>query len=215
MHNIIPIVGMSIGNSYFSEANIEEILKIVMEKYGRTVILIPDIPAISTFVALGYPENRARKKVSQASNTIKNKVHRVISRLELKEEKIWFVNWNEEIEPNEIYKNEYRKITDLYSTKNLFQKDIQNATEKVLLSNNREKPFDMDQAVNIGIEYILAEFAFIEFIRKYLNADMIDVVYHRNWNVYENYMNGIYDGLPKNYLGFWIPEDKVAKSLIF
>ena len=52
----IPIIGMSPGNSYFKDEVVKELLKKVVEQYGKAVVMIADIPAISTYVALGYPE---------------------------------------------------------------------------------------------------------------------------------------------------------------
>ena len=53
-----PIIGMSPGNSYFRDAEMRFVLKEVTKIYGRAAILVADVPAISTWRALGYPENR-------------------------------------------------------------------------------------------------------------------------------------------------------------
>ena len=58
-----PIIGISPGNSYFKEDEIRYLIENVVSRYGRVAILIADIPAISTYMAFGYSENKARRLV--------------------------------------------------------------------------------------------------------------------------------------------------------
>jgi len=73
------IIGMSPGNSYFKDEEVHYLLKTVVERFGRVAIFIADIPAISTYVAFGYPENRARRdKAIPQGNALKNRGQRSI-----------------------------------------------------------------------------------------------------------------------------------------
>jgi cyclo(L-tyrosyl-L-tyrosyl) synthase len=77
---VYPIIGMSPGNSYFKDDEIKYLLKTAVDRYGRVAVMIADIPAISTYIALGYPENRARRdKALPQGNLLKNRTERVPS----------------------------------------------------------------------------------------------------------------------------------------
>ena len=43
-----PIIGMSPGNSYFKDAEVENLLRETVGKYGRVAIFVADVPAIPT-----------------------------------------------------------------------------------------------------------------------------------------------------------------------
>ncbi|MBI2410590.1 MAG: tRNA-dependent cyclodipeptide synthase [Candidatus Kerfeldbacteria bacterium] len=74
------IIGMSPGNSYFKDEEVHYLLKSIVDRFGRVAILIADIPAVSTCVALGYPENRARRdKALPKGNALKNRVRKTIA----------------------------------------------------------------------------------------------------------------------------------------
>lgn len=80
--NNYPVIGMSPGNSYFKDEVVKDLLKEVVEKYGKAAILIADIPAVSTYIALGYPKNRAwRDKALPQGNNLRNKVQRAMIEL--------------------------------------------------------------------------------------------------------------------------------------
>jgi predicted NAD/FAD-binding protein len=61
------------------------LLKKVVDVYGRAAILIADVPAVSTYVALGYPQNRAwRDKALPQGNNLRNRVLRAMKDFLLK-----------------------------------------------------------------------------------------------------------------------------------
>jgi tRNA-dependent cyclodipeptide synthase len=106
-----PIIGMSPGNSYFKDEEVRCLLKEVVERYGRTGVLIADVPAISTYLAFGYPENRARtdKAIAQG-NAFKNRTARIQVELGYAPEQVRIVDWADEVENNPEYQNKYKAI---------------------------------------------------------------------------------------------------------
>ena len=68
---------MSPGNSFFGEENITKLLQLAVKNFGHAVVMIPDIPAIHTYVALGYSPSRARRdKAIPQGNLLRNRVRR-------------------------------------------------------------------------------------------------------------------------------------------
>ena len=55
-----------------------------------------------------------------------------------------------------------------------------------------------------GVYYLLKELAFIISSKEMFRTESVAVIYHRSWPVYEKFVNGDYDGKPKEGLGLAI-----------
>ena len=201
MTETYPIIGMSPGNSYFKDEVVKELLKRVVEKYGKAGILIADIPAISTYIALGYPENRARRdKALPQGNNLRNKVQRAMTELGYSAEQVKVIDWETEVEKDSSYQEKYKQILELYNTNKNFQNAADDATKGVLDYSDKNIE-DVASAVKIAVHYLLSEFAFMEFAPKFLKAEKVAYIYHKNWPVYESYIGGEFDNKKRDYLG--------------
>jgi polar amino acid transport system substrate-binding protein len=179
----------------------------MVKSHGRVLILIADIPAIHTYMALGYPENRARRdKAIPKGNLLKNKVIKAQGELGYLPDQVRIINWGEEVENNKLYQNYYKKINDLYLSNELFRIDADNTTRNVLTSSEKEIE-DLEKAVKIAVHYLLSELAFLEWAPEFLSVKKIFYVYHKNWPVYENYIIGKYDKKDRPYLDFLLLEN--------
>jgi|GEM_PF-1008312 len=207
IHDTHPVIGMSPGNSYFKEDKIEFLLNSLLEKYTEVTIMIADIPAISTYIALGYPKNRARTdKAIRNSNQLKNRVIRVLERASIDKNRVHILDWETLVEPNKLYQDTYSSAEALYNENEAFRNAC-NDTTRLVLEFSRKKIEDMDSAVSIAVHYLLSEFAFLEFAPELLKQKHITYVYHNNWPVYEDYISGVYDRVDKReYLGFHLLE---------
>jgi hypothetical protein len=56
------------------------------------------------------------------------------------------------------------------------------------------------------VHYLLSEIAFLEFSLTLLQTDKIVYLYHKNWDVFECYIAGKYDGKVRPYLDFVLLE---------
>src|SRR3989338_3558291 len=105
MKETYPIIGMSPGNSYFKDEEVKYLLQVIVERFGHVAVLIADVPAISTYMAFGYPENRARRdKAIPQGNALKNRVRKVMKELRYSEQVVKIFDWQEEVENNPLYK---------------------------------------------------------------------------------------------------------------
>lgn len=198
------IIGMSPGNSYFKDEKIKFLLKETVEKYKKVSILIPDVPAISTYIAYGYAENVARRdKAIPQGNLLRNKVQRAMTQLGYNEQQVIVIDWKDQVEPNNNYQSELTKIKELYNDNDQFQADVDKATEDVLLSSGRDFE-DISKATKIAVHYLLSEIAFLEWAPDFLKTKEISYIYHNNWPVYENYITGKYDNKSKPHMHFMI-----------
>ncbi len=205
--SIYPIIGMSPGNSYFKDEEIKYLLKTAVDKYGKVAVMIADIPAISTYIALGYPENRARRdKALPQGNLLKNRTERAMVQLGYTKGQVKIIDWENDIEPNENYKKSYQHIHELYESNGQFQHDADETTKGVITGSRREIP-DVAGATKIAVHYLLSEFAFIDFAPEFFNVEKVVYIYHKNWTVYENYIAGKYDGIVKGRTDFLLMEN--------
>ena len=200
-----PIIGMSPGNSYFKDEEVSYLLQTTVNRFGKAAILVADIPAIATYMAYGYPENRARNKAIPKGNNLKNRSLRIAEQLGIAD-KVRIIDWEEEIEKDTEYKKYYASIQTLYETNEAFAKEVDGTTLSVLLGSEREIP-NSKEATKIAVHYLLSELAFLEFAPSFLDANQVIYVYHRNWPVYERYVSGAFDGKHKQHLDFLLLEN--------
>jgi len=205
MEDKLLVIGMSPGNGYFKQEVIDKLLVFGLSKYQKIAIFIPDIPAIATYVAIGYPEDIARnKKAISQGNNFRNRIQTSILNQNLNPNQITIFDWQkEDIENNPDYRKAFNYLKDLYKTNVNFQKDINLATEPVLKNNPFRKKELTEKDIEIGTHYILSEFAFIIFLPSYLNEYSGFIYgYHNPWPVWEKFIAGEYDGNKKDNLEF-------------
>lgn len=199
------IVGMSPGNSYFTDEAVRFLLETCISTYDQTIVMIPDIPAIATYRALGYSENKARgKKAIPKGNALRNRCNRVLSGLNAKDS-VAILNWEKDIEENDMYKKSYALILDMYHNNDEFRKEIRSATQLVI-KNQGKNISNLERAIDIGVHYILAEFAFLECSPTLAGVEKVTYIYHKPWPVYEKYIAGNFDEKKREYLGFNLME---------
>lgn len=201
-----PVIGMSPGNSYFKDDEIRHLLKEVVRRFGKTAILVADTPAISTYVALGYPESRARNKAIPKGNNLKNRTRRIASELGFSQELVRIIDWDAEVAKEKNYLVAYQDIEELYQKNEKFQKAVDQTTQAVLVGSDKNIP-DLALATKTATHYLLSELAFLEFAPTFLESDKIIYVYHKNWPVYEEFIAGKYDNRPRLKLDFLLLEN--------
>ena len=196
---------MSPGNSYFKKEIISNILKKALLENERIGIFIPDIPAIATYIALGYPENIARReKAIPQGNAFRNRIQGAILEQGIDPSRVIIFDWrNENIETRPEYQESYSYVKNLYLNNEDFRVDIQEATKQVLVENPFRKNDLTSANIEIGTHYIISEFAFMLFLPTYL-TDYTDFTYayHKPWPVWEKFIEGFYDNTPKLNLRF-------------
>ncbi|MCH7902871.1 tRNA-dependent cyclodipeptide synthase [archaeon] len=182
-------------------------MKTIVERFGRVSVFIADVPAISTYIAFGYPENRARRdKAIPQGNALKNRVLKAMTELGYSDNVVRIIDWKKEIEDNATYKQEYSQVSALYNDNKKFH-DTANSTTRGVLGGSKRKIKDIEKATTIAVRYLLSEFAFMEFLPGYLGVEKVIYVYHKNWKVYEDYIAGKFDGVPRPHLDFLLIEN--------
>jgi cyclo(L-tyrosyl-L-tyrosyl) synthase len=199
------VIGMSPGNSYFKQDVINQIIQYGLAKYNKIDLFIPDVPAIATYVGLGYPENIARRdKAIPQGNSLRNRVKNTIVSQAIDPGRIVVFDWrNEAFEDKKEYQDMYYHIKELYQENSSFSHDIKLATRGVLEDNPFRKKAITGKDIETATHYIISEFAFMVLLPSYMpQYDTFAYGYHNSWSVWEDFIAGSYDGRKRESLGF-------------
>lgn len=174
-----------------------------IRKYDKAIIMIADIPAIATYEAMGYHISKAQKKARLQGNNLKNKTQQTLDAIGIDSSKVVIIDRAEEVENNEIYKQELEKIENLFTNNQNFHTSVLQTSEEVLKNSKKEYTI---KAAEHATHYLLSEMAFIEFASQYFKAAKILYTYHKPRRVYEDYIAGVFDGIIKYHLDFVLLE---------
>ncbi|MGP3971592.1 tRNA-dependent cyclodipeptide synthase [Streptomyces sp. 6N223] len=70
------LIGVSPGNSYFSEARITDLLRWAAARFRRVDVVIPDSAEVETWRALGYADDQAHRRARAKAGRVRNRVTR-------------------------------------------------------------------------------------------------------------------------------------------
>ncbi|MEV4314577.1 tRNA-dependent cyclodipeptide synthase [Actinocrispum sp. NPDC049592] len=70
------VFGVSPGNSYFQVGRMTELFGWLSRQFERIDVVMPDSALVHTYLALGYDQQRARKKAHSEINVLRNRVTR-------------------------------------------------------------------------------------------------------------------------------------------
>ncbi len=191
------IIGISLKNSFFSEVNIGRLIEWASTKADNIFIMIPDKPAIHTLMSFGISQEDAIRKARLEANSLENRCKRIIEALEVKNIKI--IRW-EEIEGISSYNNELLKLKKLFSENVLFKNSIENTTREVVIKNTTQ--LDENEAIQIGINFVFEELAFIVSSPKIFNLKQIGYLYHSTMIPLKEIIDGEYKEIESTDIGY-------------
>ncbi len=217
-NNGFCIIAMSIGNSYFNDEKIGELLPFADNHFSDLRILIADISSIHTYKAIGYDEKTAKKKTKLAGNRLRNHCNRIIAKIS--DNNIKFIDWEKEVINSKEYQKQLKIIKELYDKHSDFKDHVHNEvkirheiclqcfredsreTTREVLQNKIKKSINIESAIEEGVKYLLEELAFLLASTNIFGVKNVAYLYHRNWPIYINLIDGMYDGTIRNQLGF-------------
>lgn len=94
--------------------------------------MVADVPAISTYLAMGYNPGKAKTKAILNGNNLKNRTRRVIHDLGIEDQNTVIVDWDREVKDNSTYQKHYNEVQALYDTNKAFEKSVDDTSKEVL-----------------------------------------------------------------------------------
>jgi len=196
----IALIWMSAGNSYFNEETIGKLLKFADKRFSKIIVLSPDKPAEHTFKALGYPENKARRKAKLNANLLINRAKRELEKIKNKD-KFLFVDWESNVAKNLEYKTRYKEIIALYKANATFRQDARETTKKII-EEKASEILDIEKSIDESVLYLLEEISFVLSCPAIYRVSKVTYLYHQQWKIYENFIAGKYDGKKRSNFSF-------------
>jgi len=184
-------IGISLGNSYFSEERLELILKSFSMNFKRVVILLVDKLSMHNYRAIGYDEQKIKKKVKANSHRAINRISRAIEKTKSvsKKENIEFYQWSD-VEAFDAYHDALEKITQLYETYDQFKDTITEITKEVIEKYLHEQ-FN-ETFLNESKWYFLKELAFGSCINDFFHEENVLNCYYQDFKFYREFFENDY-----------------------
>ncbi|CAH3164920.1 unnamed protein product [Porites lobata] len=212
--NGVVLFGMSPENPYFKSHVIEDYVQYLGKDERRIIVVVPQQPAEHTYRALGSKD--AVKRAKKNSSQLKSHCRRAIDKVSKTDDvpgEFYMLDWTSEVDKHEVYIAALDYIISFYKSNSYFRQDVARSTAKVLgkdstssesESESSDSELEDNESVQEGVYYLLKELAFIISSKEMFRTESVAVIYHRSWPVYEKFVNGDYDGKPKEGLGLAI-----------
>lgn len=203
--NGLAILGMSLDNSYFNEDSIRQIIDFASENFSRVRIMVPDEPMKYTYTAMGYRPDASARKARLKGNALKNMCLRSMSEETVKKSgsDIILLDWGTSISQNPAYTTGHGSIQHMYNDNKTFRKDARD-TAKNVLTGKLKRGVEIEKAIDEGVNFVIDELGFITASPAMFDANEIAYIYHKDWHIYQNLVDGNYDGKIREGLGFLI-----------
>ena len=176
-----PIVlGISPFNSYFSEQLIYEIADWASVAGSDYYLYIPDGPTIFTLLAMGYEENKARRKARRQNNYLENKIYRALGRLGQTDEEIARRMLNSKrLDTDSVYQDILAQVHDLWRKDESFKQGCIDTAQWVLLSQGKQQNAWDKAALELAARYFLAELPLFLRSPEVINSRSAIFCYHQ------------------------------------
>jgi len=202
-------VGISIGNGYFNKERMEIILTGMANYFSEVVAIVPDIPAVYTYQALGYDKHHAEQRVKEHRNKIVNCCESIINesqKFDGRNIKLRLMTWHDDFTQQEYYQQAYKQALEIYQSGSQFMESIQRNTRHYILARLKDQDIQqlggVDHVVEKAVHYLIEEMALHDVFEVVLGNEPI-ASYYKELELIPNYANGKYDNTPNKHVG-WV-----------
>lgn len=177
----VAIIGISPGNSYFSERVIHAILRTVTDKYDRCIIVVPEVPDRHNFSHKPYKV--ACKKAASNARRVNKRIESALAALDAdRRARIRIQPWDG-VSPDTLdarldFQHARYKMELLYASCPVLAADVDAYVENP--------------------SYLLDELAFFCVACALAEAEHCAIVYHRAMPLFEAFFWGKNDGIRRN-----------------
>lgn len=200
------LVAICLNNGYYKRERIKKILEVAAALSKQVTIFFTDGPTKHNYLALGRSLEKTEQQVRKQRHQLRNACDAAIQFIS-RSVHFNFVDWDD-VYDREDYKLAYRELLNLYENNTRFRIDVRAATKDVLFRSKDH--IDIEKVVDIGIHYTIEELAFLMIFGR-LAAELdhtttseinFGYIYHLRWEIFEDLVNGRYDGMIRCSVGF-------------
>ncbi|MBP9772990.1 MAG: tRNA-dependent cyclodipeptide synthase [Candidatus Pacebacteria bacterium] len=182
------LVGTSLYNSYFTQEKLNELIRWISVYKKRTIAVVTDLPVIHNLIAIGKTEAYAKKKVRRHGRNMELRCERAVSQTESSLAQVYC--WDKFV-GHQAYQQGLEKMSNLYVRDANFAQCARDMTQQVL--NNKLGVYANDEEVEIAVNFLLEELAFLCWSDDILGEDSVAYIYHQEMVIFSKLIRGEFD----------------------
>lgn len=194
------IIGMSLGNGYFTEANLTRLFRFLKSQNSEIYLLVMDKPSEHNYRALGYSEGQIIQNIKRKSAKIFRALEGALEQADYPVDRFHFVSWDS-IRMANAYQTARSALESQYANNETFRKDVRSAVSAYLSSKLKGAAMSEEKHASAD-QYLLEELAFLTCSQQLLGRNELAYLYHREWPIFELLITGKYDKSLSSNLGF-------------
>lgn len=190
------IVGISLGNGYFTEASLKRITQFIRDSGCGGMFMVTDGPAKHNFSALNYSERSSIRSAAQQGMKLRSLCIQSGARSNE------LVDWSL-VYGHPEFKESLIELTALFKDNDEFGREVLQSAETYIASRS-DHAVSNEQCLEAS-NYLLEELSFLLSAKKIFNLESVSYLYHRSWPIFERLVNGEFDSKRRD-LGFFCLE---------
>lgn len=213
---VIPIC---LNNGYYKRETVHHLIRTAAALSNSISIFFTDGPSKHNYIAAGKSESSALRDCRRHFNRLRNFCVSGVDILptDLRSNFDLDLHRWSRIYKRSDWQEEFRYLLNLYESRELFRDEVRSTTRQVL--EKRMGCIDLEQRTDVAINYTLEELAFI-LIASRRTAELENsragrgkiegastpfaYIYYESWPVMERLVDGCYDGIVRENIGFCI-----------
>ena len=175
------MLGISPGNGFFTRQHIEIALCAFAHLLHDVTVVIPDVIAVHTFLAMGYTEKQSLEKARHNGRNLRNRCQHAFEKAQASfpDARLQWPDWERDISVLPGYEENYAQLTDLFECNASFRQEILRLGESVLASKSGDRIIT-EPAAREASQYLLKELAYLMMSRRVFGRDLV-IAYHQDF----------------------------------
>ncbi len=216
------VLPMCLNNGYYNRGNIAKLMIAASAISERVFVFFTDGPAIHNYLAYGKDETFARRESRKQFNRLRNCCEEALRTIPGEAKKFDFdsLRW-EKIYQWTYWQEQRDYLAELLTESEEFNRDVRDTTKSVLSKRLgiEGKVDNLESRIDIAVMYTIEELAFLLAASRRIGeveenepalGQVTDeqapfcYVYYEHWPVMERLIDGRYDGVSRETIGYLI-----------
>jgi cyclo(L-tyrosyl-L-tyrosyl) synthase len=172
------VVGVSLGNSYFSGDVLSRLLQWLHMRFSALDVVITDSPFLNNLLVAGHPETYAKKKTAREASTAQRRIRRSWREAGIPSPVELHVHLLSELADNDVYRRLRTRTDRALTTDSELRRTCLRMSEAALRAYLGGEAPSPDQA-EAGMQYLAAELPFFIGSAEMFGASSSMCFYHR------------------------------------
>lgn len=201
--------GVSPFNGHFTRERVAALAAWGRRRFRSMHFFVPDVPAVATLEALGYPRERAEHKARRQANLVRNKIRAALRDLDVDDPDGAILDWAA-LAGNERYRDLLAQATGLFEADAGFRGVCLEATEWVLRGRLPAGATPTAEQLGCAVRYLLAELPLFVDTAGIVGEETSVFCYHDRVSFLERFYRSEFALTPAASQGFAVVVDGIS-----